>query len=103
MAISFGLNSFLEDTIFGLMADMDNEELEAYDESIVTSVIETGPQSMMLEDCDEDDDDKEDDEDDDDWDSIDFDDDEYEDSLLDGIDSPEVFDAYSNDGYRPYF
>lgn len=97
----FGLNSFLEETIFGLMADQDEEELRLYDESIVTSVIETGPQ---CEDNDCDDDFSFDGEEYSDWDDIDFgDDDNYNDPLIDDIEDHEIFDAYSNDGYRPYF
>lgn len=103
----FGLNSFLEETIFGMMADQDNRDLESYDESLVTSVMETGPQCKLVDDdCPDDDNDGFDtdgDDDDYDWDNIDFDDDNYNDSLLDDMDSIEIYDVYSNDGYRPYF
>lgn len=103
-----GLSSFLEDTIFGMIAEQDEADLESYDESLVTSVLETcpgcddpscpvcGSGDVDLDDIGiEDYSDWDEDEDDDDFgfaSTIDYDDDQY---------SDRIFDAYGSS--RTYF
>lgn len=91
----FGLESFLENSIFGLIIDEDNDELDRYDESLVTSVLETGPD---CEGCDEDSLLP----DDDDVDSFDWDDDDFEENILDDIENTRIYDEFDSN-YRTYF
>ena len=91
-----GFSSFLEDTIFGMMADQDEEDLQSYDESLVTSVLETCPECDKI-----DEDECEDIEDYTDWDEDDDDDFGYYDDDDDNEYSNSVYDIYGNS--RTYF
>lgn len=90
-------SSYLESSIFGLIADQDEEDLKFYDESIVTSVLETNDCDDMIIDCDKDDDDDEFDFDTN-WDDVE----EIEDELLDDIESTPIYDEFDSD-YRTYY
>lgn len=90
-------SSYLESSIFGLIADQDEEDLKFYDESIVTSVLETNDCDDMIIDCDKDDDDDEFDFDTN-WDDIE----DIEDELLDDIETTPIYDEFDSD-YRTYY
>ena len=90
-------SSYLESSIFGLIADQDEEDLKFYDESIVTSVLETNDCDDMIIDCDKDDDDDEFDFDTN-WDDVEY----IEDELLDDIESTPIYDEFDSD-YRTYY
>lgn len=90
-------SSYLESSIFGLIADQDEEDLKFYDESIVTSVLETNDCDDMIIDCDKDDDDDEF-EFDTNWDDVE----DIEDELLDDIESTPIYDEFDSD-YRTYY
>ena len=90
-------SSYLESSIFGLIADQDEEDLKFYDESIVTSVLETNDCDDMIIDCDKDDDDDEFDFDTN-WDDVE----DIEDELLDDIESTPIYDEFDSD-YRTYY
>lgn len=90
-------SSYLESSIFGLIADQDEEDLKFYDESIVTSVLETNNCDDMIIDCDKDDDDDEFDFDTN-WDDVE----DIEDELLDDIESTPIYDEFDSD-YRTYY
>lgn len=90
-------SSYLESSIFGLIADQDEEDLKFYDESIVTSVLETNDCDDMIIDCDKDDDDDEFDFDTN-WDNVE----DIEDELLDDIESTPIYDEFDSD-YRTYY
>ena len=90
-------SSYLESSIFGLIADQDEEDLKFYDESIVTSVLETNDCDDMIIDCDKDDDDDEFDFDTN-WDDVE----EIEDELLDDIETTPIYDEFDSD-YRTYY
>lgn len=97
----FGLDSFLENSIFGMIIDQDNKDLESYDESIVTSVIETGPgckEGSCKEDSILQDDDFDDDLEDFNWD----DDDDFDEDITDDIENTKIYDEFDSD-YRTYF
>ena len=89
-------SSYLECSIFGLIADQDEEDLKFYDESIVTSVLETNDCDDMIIDCDKDDDDECDS--DIDWDDVE----NMEDELLDDIETTPIYDEFDSD-YRTYY
>lgn len=90
-------SSYLESSLFGLIADQDEEDLKFYDESIVTSVLETNDCDDMIIDCDKDDDDDEFDSDID-WDNVE----NMEDELLDDIETTPIYDEFDSD-YRTYY
>ena len=90
-------SSYLESSIFGLIADQDEEDLKFYDESIVTSVLETNDCDDMIIDCDKDDDDDEF-EFDTNWDDVE----DIEDELLDDIETTPIYDEFDSD-YRTYY
>lgn len=90
-------SSYLESSIFGLIADQDEEDLKFYDESIVTSVLETNDCDDMIIDCDKDDDDDEFDFDTN-WDDVE----DIEDELLDDIETTPIYDEFDSD-YRTYY
>lgn len=90
-------SSYLESSIFGLIADQDEEDLKFYDESIVTSVLETNDCDDMIIDCDKDGDDDEFDFDTN-WDDVE----DIEDELLDDIESTPIYDEFDSD-YRTYY
>ncbi len=90
-------SSYLESSIFGLIADQDEEDLKFYDESIVTSVLETNDCDDMIIDCDKDDDDDESDFDTN-WDDVE----DLEDELLDDIETTPIYDEFDSD-YRTYY
>lgn len=90
-------SSYLESSIFGLIADQDEEDLKFYDQSIVTSVLETNDCDDMIIDCDKDDDDDEFDFDTN-WDDVE----DIEDELLDDIESTPIYDEFDSD-YRTYY
>lgn len=90
-------SSYLESSIFGLIADQDEEDLKFYDESIVTSVLETNDCDDMIIDCDKDDDDDEFDFDTN-WDNVE----DIEDELLDDIETTPIYDEFDSD-YRTYY
>jgi hypothetical protein len=90
-------SSYLESSIFGLIADQDEEDLKFYDESIVTSVLETNDCDDMIIDCDKDDDDDGFDFDTN-WDDVE----DIEDELLDDIESTPIYDEFDSD-YRTYY
>lgn len=90
-------SSYLESSIFGLIADQDEEDLKFYDESIVTSVLETNDCDDMIIDCDKDDDDDEFDFNTN-WDDVE----DIEDELLDDIESTPIYDEFDSD-YRTYY
>ena len=90
-------SSYLESSIFGLIADQDEEDLKFYDESIVTSVLETNDCDDMIIDCDKDDDDDESDFDTN-WDDVE----DLEDELLDDIETTPIYDEFDSD-YRSYY
>lgn len=89
-------SSYLESSIFGLIADQDEEDLKFYDESIVTSVLETNDCDNMIIDCDKDDDDEFDF--DTNWDDVE----DIEDELLDDIETTPIYDEFDSD-YRTYY
>lgn len=90
-------SSYLESSIFGLIADQDEEDLKFYDQSIVTSVLETNDCDDMIIDCDKDDDDDEFDFDTN-WDDVE----DIEDELLDDIETTPIYDEFDSD-YRTYY
>lgn len=90
-------SSYLESSIFGLIADQDEEDLKFYDESIVTSVLETNNYDDMIIDCDKDDDDDGCDFDTN-WDDVE----DIEDELLDDIETTPIYDEFDSD-YRTYY
>ena len=89
-------SSYLESSIFGLIADQDEEDLKFYDESIVTSVLETNDCDDMIIDYDKDDDDEFDF--DTNWDDVE----DIEDELLDDIETTPIYDEFDSD-YRTYY
>lgn len=95
--------SYLENSLLGLIADQDEEDLNSYDESLVTSVLETNGcdiDDMIIEpgkDCDGDEDDDECDSDVN-WDDVE----DIEDELLDDIETTPIYDEFDSD-YRTYY